>query len=149
MARKTGKFELQSADRIFLTNFLKGGSAKVREIKRAQALLKFDAGLSLAQIKEELGMGENTLYILRRTYRKEDLKASLFDKPRSGRPRGLTGCDRAKVTLLACSKVPSGHAEWTLRLLADKAVELELIEKGSISHTQVRNILKKTNFDLI
>ena len=74
---------------------------------------------------------ENTLYILRRTYRNEGLKASLYDKPRSGRPRGLTGCDRAKVTLLACSKAPSGHAEWTLRLLADKAVELNLIEKGN------------------
>lgn len=149
MARTTSKFELQRADRIFLEDFLKGGSAKVREIKRAQALLKFDAGLSLAQIREELNLGENTLYILRRTYRKEGLQSSLFDKPRSGRPRGLTGCDRAKVTLLACSKAPSGHAEWTLRLLADKAVELNLIEKGNISYSEVRRILKKTNFDHI
>ena len=148
MARKTGKFELQSTDRIFLENFLKGGTAKVREIKRAQALLKFDAGLSLAQIREELGMGQNTLYILRRTYRKEGLKSSLYDKPRSGRPRGLTGCDRAKVTLLACSKAPAGHAKWTLRLLADKAVELNLIEKGNISYSEVRRTLKKTNLNL-
>ena len=149
MARKTGKFELLPTDKTFIENFLKGGSAKVREIKRAQALLKFDEGYSVKAIKEALAMGENTLFILRRTYRKEGLKASLFDKPRSGRPRGLTGCDRAKVTLLACSKAPSGHAEWTLRLLADKAIELNLIEKGSISHTEVKNILKKTNFDLI
>jgi len=146
MARKTSEFKLQSNDRIFIEDFLKGGSAKVREVKRAQALLKFDQGQSLKQIKEELSMGENTLYILRRTYRKEGLKASLFDKPRSGRPRGITGCDRAAVTLLACSTPPSGHGEWTLRLLADKAVELNFIDKGDISHTEVRRILKKTNF---
>ncbi len=148
MARLTGKFELQQDDKTFLENFLKGGSAKARELKRAQALLKFDQGLSVKQIKAALDVSENMLFILRRTYRKEGLKASLFDKPRSGRPRGLTGCDRAKVTLLACSKAPDGHAEWTLRLLADKAVELSLIEKGSISHTEVKNILKKTNLDL-
>lgn len=148
MARTTGRFELQPADKTFIETFLKGGSAKVREIKRAQALLKFDEGYSVKAIKEALVMGENTLFILRRTYRKEGLQACLFDKPRSGRPRGLTGCDRAKVTLLACSKAPSGHAEWTLRLLADKAIELNIIEKGSISHTEVKNILKKTNFDL-
>jgi len=148
MARKTGKFELQEADKTFIENFLKGGTAKVREIKRAQALLKFANGLSVQEIKSELGTSENMLFILRRTYRKEGLKASLFDKPRSGRPRGLTGCDRAKVTLLACSKAPAGHAEWTLRLLADKAIELNIIEKGSISHTEVQNILKKTNLDL-
>jgi len=148
MARTTSKFELQSSDKTFLENFLKGGTAKAREIKRAQALLKFDKGLSVKEIKAALEVSENMLFILRRTYRKEGLNASLFDKPRSGRPRGLTGCDRAKVTLLACSDAPAGHAEWTLRLLADKAVELNLIEKGSLSHTEVQNILKKTNLDL-
>lgn len=149
MARKTSKFDLHSADKTYLENFLKGGTAKAREIKRAQALLKFEKGLSVNQIKVELDLSENMLFILRRTYRKEGLKACLFDKPRSGRPRGLTGCDRAKVTLLACSKAPSGHAEWTLRLLAHKAVELNLIEKGNISYSEVRRILKKTNLDLI
>jgi len=148
MARRTSKFELEISDKNYLENFLKGGTVKAREVKRAQALLKFDKGLSLAQIKEELNMGENTLYILRRTYRKEGLKASLFDKPRSGRPKGITACDRAAVTLLACSTPPCGHAEWTLRLLADKAVELELIGKGKISYSEVRRTLKKTIFDL-
>jgi len=67
----------------------------------------------------------------------------LYDQPRTGRPVEITGAQRAKITALACSQAPAGHAGWTLRLLADKAVELELIEHGS--HNAVKEILKKTN----
>jgi hypothetical protein len=66
----------------------------------------------------------------------------LFDQPRSGRPPEIDGAQRAKVTALACSDPPAGYARWSLRLLADKAVELAYVEH--ISHTQVAEILKKT-----
>ncbi len=69
--------------------------------------------------------------------------ASLKDKPRSGRPVRIDGKQRAAVTALACSEPPTGYGQWTLRLLADKLVELEYCE--AISHTQVAHILKKTN----
>jgi len=71
----------------------------------------------------------------------------LNDKPRPGRPIGLSGEDRAKITALACSDPPAGYARWSLRLLADKVVELEIVE--SISFKQVGNILKKMNCSLI
>ena len=71
----------------------------------------------------------------------------LEDKPRSGRPIGISGADRAKITAIACSTPPDGRARWSLRLLADKLVELEIVE--SISFKQVGNILKKMNYSLI
>jgi len=71
----------------------------------------------------------------------------LTDKARPGRPPTIDGLQRAKVTALACSEPPEGYAHWSLRLLADKAVELELVE--TISYGSVRDILKKTNSSLI
>ena len=71
----------------------------------------------------------------------------LYDKPRSGRPIGLSGEERAKVTALACSIPPKGYARWSLRLLSDRLVELDIVE--NISHTEVGRILKKMNFNLI
>ena len=60
-----------------------------------------------------------------------------------GRPITFDGVTRAKITALACSETPTGHAHWSLRLIADKAVELELVEQ--ISKSKVRSILKKTS----
>jgi putative transposase len=71
----------------------------------------------------------------------------LQDKPRSGRPVEIDGEQRAKITALACSETPDGRGKWSLRLLAEKIVELELCEE--ISHTQVGKILKKTNYSRI
>jgi hypothetical protein len=70
------------------------------------------------------------------------IKAALEDGKRSGRPSIFDGKARAKITALACSPAPEGYSQWSLRLLADKAVELKLVE--DISHTQVGKILKKT-----
>jgi hypothetical protein len=67
----------------------------------------------------------------------------LQDKPRTGRPVEIDGKQRAQVTALACSEPPEGYARWSLRLLADKVVQLEYCEH--ISHTEVAEILKKTN----
>lgn len=75
-------------------------------------------------------------------YRAEGL-AVLHDRPRSGRPIEIDGKQRAKLTALACSTPPAGYAQWSLRLLADQAVELGYCEH--ISHTQVGEVLKKTN----
>jgi transposase len=75
-------------------------------------------------------------------YLTEGLEATLKDKPRSGKPPRITGLEKAKITALACSDAPAGHVCWTLRLLADRAVEQGLVE--SISHKTVGQILKKT-----
>lgn len=147
MARHTNNFELSEEDRDFLNQFTDSGTAKVRQVKRALVLLKLDQGLSVKQIVDEIAVSSGTIYALRRTYIQEGLQASLYDKPRSGRPVQIPGADRAKITGLACSDAPQGHAKWTLRLLADKAVELGYVEKGDISHTHIGRILKKMNSD--
>jgi hypothetical protein len=71
------------------------------------------------------------------------LAAALYDKPRSGRPIEIDGVARAKITALACTPAPAGHARWKLDMLADKAVELKYVEH--ISDTHVGTLLKKTN----
>ena len=115
-------------------------SAKVR--KRILGLLALDRGLSFQAAQKELKTTHVTLSNWAKKYKESGLNF-LKDKPRSGRPRGLSGEDRAKITALACSEAPPGRSQWSLRLLADKAVELEYVEK--ISHNTVAQILKKTN----
>jgi transposase len=66
----------------------------------------------------------------------------LNDKPRTGRPVGLSGEQKAQITALACSEPPQGYARWSLRLLADRIIELKFVDE--ISHTEVGRILKKT-----
>jgi transposase len=83
-----------------------------------------------------------TVATWRNAYKKIGLRC-LEDAPRSGCPIKIDGLQRAKITALACSQAPEGHARWTMRLLADKAVELGYCPE--ISHTQVANILKKTS----
>jgi len=70
----------------------------------------------------------------------------LNDKQRTGRPVGLSGEQKAKITALACSTPPKGYARWSLRILADRVVELDYVE--DISHTEVGRILKKMNCSL-
>jgi transposase len=90
-----------------------------------------------------LQVSRQTIFNVKRRYLQNELDAALFDKARSGRPIRIDGAQRAKITALACSAPPEGHARWTLRLLADKAVELQLCT--AVSHNAVKEILKKTN----
>ena len=138
--------ELRLADKCFLQQLLKKGSLKAIVFKRATALLQLDSGNTLRQVSQTLGVSYPTALAWRDRYIAEGL-AFLQDKPRSGRPVEISGSQRAKITALACSTPPEGRARWTLRLLADRAVELG--HCPSLSHTAARQILKKTNFDRI
>ena len=96
-----------------------------------------------AAIAATLNLSLQTIFNLKRRYLAEGLDAALIDRPRSGQPSRIDGVARAKITALACTAAPPGHARWTLRLLADKAIELGFCE--SISHSTVQAVLKKTN----
>lgn len=134
---------LSQADRKFLLDLLKKGSLKAKTYKRATALLELDRGRTLSDVSQTLNVSYPSVLSWRDKYLAEGLTASLHDKPRSGRPVVISGSQRAKVTALACSAPPKGHARWTLRLLADKVVELGHCD--ALSHTQAGRILKKTN----
>ena len=90
-----------------------------------------------------LSLSLQTIFNIKRRYLSQGVDAALYDRPRSGKPPKINGTARARITALACSKAPAGHARWTLRLLADKAVEFGFCE--SISHETVKEVLKKTD----
>lgn len=83
-----------------------------------------------------------TIYNLQKRYLQEGLESALTEKPRSGKSPVINGEMKARFTALACSDAPEGHARWTLRLPADKAVEFGLVD--SISYKTCGEILKKT-----
>jgi len=134
--------QLTETDREYLEAITSKGELKVRTYRRALSLLELDRGQTYTDVSKTVKMTIGTLSTLAEQYRENGLKA-LYDRPRSGRPVEIGGEQRAKITALACSTPPEGHAEWSLRLLAGKVVELGFSEQ--ISHTHVRTILKKTN----
>ena len=134
--------KLSEADREFLENLIGQGELAVKTYRRALALLELDRGQTYTAVSKTLQVTQLTLSTWAKKYRETGLQV-LADKPRPGRPIEIDGSQRAKITALACSDPPEGYAEWNLRLLADKAVELGYCE--SLSHTSVRRVLKKMN----
>lgn len=134
--------ELSQADRDALSSLVKKGKASAREYKRALGLLELDRGKTLTAVAKTVGVTITTVGNWRDRYKERGLRC-LHDASRSGRPVEISGEQRAQITALASSEAPEGHAQWDLRLLADKVVELGFCEH--ISHTHVSNILKKTN----
>lgn len=135
-------FALRAADQAHLVAITHRGRTKARTFQRASALLQLQAGHTLLHIAEVLQVSRQSVARWRDHYRQAGLQV-LDEKPRSGRPLRIDGKQRARITALACSKPPKGRARWTLRLLADKAVELGYCT--GLSHTHARQILKKTN----
>lgn len=138
----TEHFTLNPADHNFLMTLTAKGQLRARVFKRATALLELHRGQTLRSISETLQVSYQSVANWRNNYQACGLQA-LHDKPRCGRPIVIDGKQRASLTALACSSAPAGRARWTLRLLADKAVELGYCE--TLSHTAARKILKKTN----
>jgi putative transposase len=133
---------LTDDDRRELETLLSKGSLKALTFKRATALLELDRGKTLVAVAATLGVTSRVVATWRTRYTTKGL-ACLYDAPRSGRPTVFDGVQSAKITALACSDAPEGYDRWSLRLLADKAVESGFCE--TISHTAVAEILKKTN----
>ncbi|MCB0061200.1 MAG: helix-turn-helix domain containing protein [Caldilineaceae bacterium] len=139
---KKQHIQLNQTERTELQTLLKTKKLPSRLFKRATALLALDQGSTFERVAELVDVTNDTVRAWLKRYEKEGI-AGLRDKPRSGRPLKFDGTQRAQITALACSKEPEGYSDWNYRLLADKVVELGFCE--SISHTQVRTILKKTN----
>lgn len=134
--------QLTPENREKLEAILRKGELKAKIYRRALVLLELDRGKTYTAVSQTVQMTIGTVSTLAEQYREKGLQA-LYDRPRPGRPIKIDGEQRAKITALACSAPPEGHAEWSLRLLADKVVELGFSDE--ISHTYVSTILKKTN----
>jgi len=137
--------QLSEADKLYLEELLSKGSLPVKEFKRATALLELNRHKSFKEISLLLNVTHQSVSSWCKRYQSDGL-SFLKDAPRSGRPAEIDGLQRAQITSLACSDAPEGHVRWTLRLLAEKAVELGYCEQ--ISHGKVKDILKKMNLSL-
>jgi len=140
------KVKLKPKERKLLKQLISKGSEKARKITRCRILLLANEGKTDTQIIEALKVARNTIRTVRFRYVREGLESAINEQPRLGAPKKFTGRQKAKITAIACSEPPEGRNRWTLRLLADKVVELKMVD--SISHQTVKRILKKTNLSL-
>jgi transposase len=141
---------LNGKKRSNLRQFVNTGTNKARTITRARILILSDEspqgiprgmGKTDKEIMGVLGVSAGTVASTRQRYVEEGIESALNEKPRPGRPPKLTGRDEAKLAVIACSEPPEGRARWSVRLLTDKLIELDIVD--SISREAVRQYIKK------
>ena len=139
---------LSSEEREVLEALVKTGKGAADKRLRAQILLKADVGeggpgWTDARIAEAFEVGPSTVHRQRQRLVEEGLDVALARKPsRQARPLKLDGEKEARLIAIACAQAPEGRARWTMRLLADRLVELKVVDR--ISDETVRRTLKKT-----
>lgn len=145
MSQKQFRVQLSDQERLRLQKIVRSGKDKARKITRSRILLLADeiTGKTDKEISDALNVCLATIFTIRRRYSQEGLERAIGEGSRSGQPPKFKGRAAAKITAIACSTPPKGQGRWSLRLLADRIVELKIVE--SISHQSISNILKKTN----
>lgn len=143
MARKKYIVKLTDEERHELLELTRKGTIKARKMKRALILLQADEGLTDPEIMAAVQVSRPTVERFRKRFVEGGLGKALNEDPRPGQKRKLDGWEEATLIALDRSPAPAGHGHWSLRLLADKLVEMGVVE--SISHETVRLTLKKTN----
>jgi transposase len=145
---------LSSEERNELEALTRREKIAARVFIHARALLLCDAGLGgpawqVSDTATALGVSNRTIEHIKQRFVEDGLEAALERKPTDKPPRDVRfdGTFEAKLIALACSDAPEGQTRWTVRLLADKAVELNFAE--TVSHMTVQRVLKKTNLNLI
>lgn len=141
---KHAPMRLNEDERIRVQDFLRQSHVNARNVKRAEALLKSDEGWDDACIAEALDISEQTVRNIRKRFQTGGVEAVLKDKQQQRRRqrRGLLSDEQAaRLIAMSRSEVPAGHDHWSVRLLANKAVELGYVER--LSRETVRVLLKK------
>jgi transposase len=133
---------LSADERTHLRALLRGGTVSARRLTRARILLKADEDRTDVEVAEMVGVGIATVHRIRQRCVEEGLEGALGERRRKGGTPKFTPKQHAHVIALACSTPPAGSARWTLRLLADRVVELGLVER--CSRETIRRTLKKT-----
>ena len=134
--------QLAVEDRETLQQLTRKGKVSARKLNRAQILLLADIGRSESDISAVLRTSGNTIWRTKIRYNEGGLDWALNEEPRVGAPTKLDGKQEAFLVALACSDPPAGRESWTMQLLADRLVELGIVE--TISDETVRTTLKKT-----
>jgi putative transposase len=144
MSTQCKAVKLTKAERKTLEHFVAQGKKTARAITRARLLLLSDEGRKDRELTELLGVSRATVYTVRKKYQQRGrthILTLLQEVPRSGRLVKFDSRGAANVTRIACSTPPKGRGRWTLRLIADKVVQLDVTE--AISHEGARRLLKK------
>jgi transposase len=141
---------LSKEDRRELETLIHSGESSARTQTRARILLLTDESQKekrgAKEIASALLCSMPTVTNIRKKFSEGGIENALYDKPRPGAVPKITGEIEAQLTMLACSAPPEGRARWTLQLLADKLVELKLVD--SLSDVAVMHRLKKMNLSL-
>lgn len=135
------KVNLTPEEHGVLTKLVKSGTESARTINRARVLLYSHAGKSSLEIQETLSLSSTAVTDIRHRFQSERLNL-LHDKPRPGQPKKVNGKLEALIIATACSTPPLGADHWTVRMIAQKIIELDQVEY--ISHKTVWEHLKKT-----
>jgi transposase len=148
---QTNLVYLTSEERIFLEKQTKKGSWKPREVIRAKIILEADQNglnpLMDEEIATKLNCSKSSVSYRRKRFSDtQSVEDTIFDKPRSGRPGIVDGALDAHMTTIACTSPPEGHAQWSLRLIKDRLVALEIVD--NISYSTIRRTLKKKKSNL-
>ncbi len=151
---KGKEIRLTEEEQYYLKNFVQSGVHAAKEIRRARVLLLLDRTGKKDHVRykrtaEQVGCSVQAVYNMRDEFlNNPDIDSYLKRKKRETPPvpAKVDGKVEAQIIALACSEKPQGHARWTLRLLAEKAVELHYVD--SISYVRVQQILKKRNISL-
>lgn len=145
---------LNKDERAELEALAQRAKAHARRFVNVRVLLLCDAGpdgpaWNVSDAAKALGVTSRTVEHLKKRFVEDGLEVALDRKPREKPPREVTfdGKFEARLIALACSEAPEGRRRWTVRLLADKAVELKFAD--SVSHMTIQRVLKKTNLSLI
>ena len=142
MPKKLYHINLNEEEHQTLLEMTHKGKIKVRQMKRAMILLKANEGYPDSQIMAAIDISRPCVERIRKRFVLGGLEKALNEDPRPGQRRKLDGRAEATLIATACSQVPEGHGHWTLRLLAGKMVELEIVD--SVSYETIRRTLKKT-----
>jgi transposase len=146
---KKYRVTLSGAERDELTTLIRKGKASARKLAPARILLQVDesefgSGSTEEQTAQALHLSTRTVERVRERFVEQGLAAALLPKPSTRRyERAFDGAQEARLIALACSAAPEGKPRWTLRLLAEQAVELKIVD--TVSHESVRQALKETN----
>ena len=142
MVREKFVVQLTREERSQLERLVRAGKGSARVINRARILLKTNEGWPAPRVAQALDVAQGTAFNVKRRFAEGGLDGVLEDRPQARRYRKMDERAEAHLIALACSPAPAGHDHWELRMLADRMVELGVVE--SLSHETVRLHLKKT-----
>ena len=152
MPAKKYKVTLTTEEREELTALVNKGKGAAGKLKRSRILLMADeaqanGGWKDADIVQALNTSQRTVERTRQNCVEMGIEAAInHTRPRKTKPKVLDGAAEARLAQLACSQAPDGHEKWSLQMLADKLIELEVVE--TVSYETVRTTLKKMNLSL-